>query len=72
MKKENEIKARARAQGIDKLKDFDFKIGTPEESFLTAEVKGLDQSKEIAKKNLEQIEWIKAMYNKRIKEIEDA
>ena len=47
------------------------KIGTQEEVFLTAEVKGLETSKEISEKNLEQIEWIKAIYDKRIKEIED-
>ena len=52
-------------------KDLGIKIGTPEEAFLTAEVKGLENSKEIAKKNLEQIEWIKDIYNKRIKEIEN-
>ena len=52
-------------------KDLGIKIGTKEEAFLTAEVKGLEQSKEIAKKNLEQINWITSIYNKRIKEIED-
>lgn len=31
----------------------------------------LESSKEISKKNLEQIEWIMAIYKNRIKEIEN-
>ena len=47
------------------------KIGTPEEAFLTAELKALESSKEIAKKNLEQVDWVTKIYDKRIKEIEN-
>lgn len=52
-----------------KPEDLDFKIGSPEEVFLTAELENNERALEIHKKAIEAIKWLDEIYKGRIKEI---